>query len=397
MKNLTWKSFHATELRKFKDPVIQNVEHHVMLVQAKALPTGLSHKPNPRANSDLFAKRIYETVQESLLNSEDPTFHLKNKGIVLTATQARFEKGDNGDILHLGFSEDDGILDGSHTYRIIERNLGTCPDNQHVRIEARVGDVKALLSDMAEGLNTSVQVQQQSLANYRGEFDWIKTALKGRPYYGEIAWVEHEDKEIPVQLLIRLMTAFNLGKFPSNASHPVISYSGKSACLDLYLSDCKKQKDGTYVAETYGKLREILPDILELHDYLHLNAKDIYNRGQHKWGKATSIVEKRHRGEFSFPFTGTKSKDRIREGAIYPILGAFRSLVVEDKNKGVYKWRAPFADVKKVFETVGGQLLDMTLASCGDFNHNVQTLGKKSGHWNNLYVTVENYALKNLN
>ena len=394
MSTLTWKSINTVELRKYKDPNIINLDHYIAVVRAKDMPTDISHNPNPRANAALFAKKIYEDIEESLLDKNDLTFHLKNKGIVLTASQARFEKGQAGDILHLGFSEEDGILDGSHTYKLIDRNIKRIPETQCVCLEVRVGKLGDYLSDMAEGLNTTVQVQSQSLADYRGEFDFIKKAIKDKPYHDQVAWVEYEEKDIPVLLLVRLMTAFNIGKYPSSEEHPIVSYSGKTRCLDVYLAEYER---GFKKSErTYEKLKNILPDILELHDYIQLESKRIYNRGSNKWERATTIIEKRTHGEFAFYFLDKKSTTRLREGALFPLLSSFRCLIEEDADTKAYKWKIPFEKVKAVYDDIGGQLLDMTLKSCADFNGNVQTLGKKGGHWNNLYMTVENYVLKNI-
>ena len=392
MSNYSWKSIPAAELRKFKDQNIQNLEHYVVLARVKDIPAGLSHKPNPRANTKLFSNNIYKEIQKSLLDPSDPTFHLKNKGIVITASEAKFEKGTENDILHLGFSEEDGILDGSHTYRLLDKNRDQVPNNQFVRIEARVGNVGDLLSDMAEGLNTTVQVQSQSMADYKKEFDWIKDVLKSEPYAEKIAWVESEDKEIPVNQLIRLMMALNPIKFPGTSSHPVIAYSGKSTCLEEYRAEYEENLKGE---KTFERFKAILPEVLQLHDYFHLEAKDIYNRGNQKWEMNKNIVEKRERGAYQFPFTGENNKTKIHDGAFYPLFASFRCLIEVDKSTGLFKWKIPFAKVKKTYQTIGAQLLDMTINSCRDFQGNVQTLGKKSGHWNNLYVTVENFVLKN--
>ena len=71
-------------------------------------------------------------------------------------------------------------------------------------------------------------------------------------------------------------------------------------------------------------------------------------------------------------------------GFIYPILGAFRALLRE-KN-GVYTWmKNPFI----VVDDLGGELVATTVERSRTLGNNPQSVGKDSGNWKTLYMTVK--------
>jgi len=52
--------------------------------------------------------------------------------------------------------------------------------------------LRKLVPGWAGGLNTSVQVQDMSLDNLSGDFDWLKKIIAEEPYAKHIAWRENE-------------------------------------------------------------------------------------------------------------------------------------------------------------------------------------------------------------
>jgi len=70
-------------------------------------------------------------------------------------------------------------------------------------------------------------------------------------------------------------------------------------------------------------------------------------------------------------------------GFIYPILGAFRALVVENNNN--YYWKQnPFA----ILEKIGADLVESTVSMSRSLGNNPQSVGKDSNIWKTLYMTV---------
>lgn len=71
-------------------------------------------------------------------------------------------------------------------------------------------------------------------------------------------------------------------------------------------------------------------------------------------------------------------------GFIYPILGAFRAAVREEKD-GKYCWKKnPFA----ILEQVGGDMVDSTVSMSRSLGNNPQSVGKEPNIWKTLYMTV---------
>ena len=60
--------------------------------------------------------------------------------------------------------------------------------NAHVRLHVMVGIEPALITDIAEGLNRSLQVDNPSLENLRGTFDEIKKFIEGKRGAQQIAY-----------------------------------------------------------------------------------------------------------------------------------------------------------------------------------------------------------------
>ena len=69
------------------------------------------------------------------------------------------------------------------------------------------------MPEIAGGLNTSVQVQDMSLDNLEGLFEWIKDELKSEPYFERIAWKENQPGEFDARDIVSLLTKLNIYSF----------------------------------------------------------------------------------------------------------------------------------------------------------------------------------------
>lgn len=370
--------------RRYPDPLskgmqedMTGIDHHVLLCKAVTLPDNLPLDPNPRAQKT--DRGVYKEVKQSLLSESDPTFHLKNKGITMVAHTVNYSA--QKDTVEVIFDEGDGIVDGGHTYRIVLENKEECPDSQYVKFEILTGVPRYMVEPIARGLNTALQVQEMSLANLAGQFDWIKDTLADAPYANEIAYRENEKCEFDIREIVALLTLFNIDEFPDGDKHPRIAYTSKAACLELYT-----RKGGK---ESYKKLRPLIKDILYLHDYIHLNARPLYNKKYGGRGGRLAFYQTRKRGEYSFPFAGEVGQARLYDGALYPILGAFRFLVEEKQGSGVFSWKTGSMEgVKQLFDETGGGLLNSTKITSDSRGKNPNAIGKDENHWDNLFKTV---------
>lgn len=371
----------AAYARSIPDPVFgksHNISRHILFVPVRSIPSGIPLDPNPREQK--FNKQIYKDLKRSLLEEEgEPgTFHLKHKGITLVADRVQ-RLDDNGNDYRVTFGAHHGILDGGHSYRLIteECKLEELPEDQYVKFEILTNLPAEWIADVAGGLNTAVQVQPISLYDKKGMFDWLKETLRNQPYIDQIAWRENESCEYDARDIVSLLYCFNVFEFPPDEDrHPVEAYSSKAAALAHF---AKHQED-------YKKLRFILPDILELHDMIALTARELHNREGGK-AAALTIMEHRKRGEFEFPFTGQKSTYRLVNGALLPMMAAFRWMVAAD-SEGNAIWQGGFDRVRSLWNEVGGELMQATVQANSELGRNPNTLGKSRNHWSNLYKVV---------
>ena len=386
----------APYARRVPDPILRGAERHILFVRAVDVPD-LPKDPNPREQK--IDRLIYRDIAKHLRNEEGTpnTFHLKNKGITLIADEVRRSKDDR-DVYEVSFDENHGIVDGGHTYEILRHNreaieeLNTADGDdseieQYVKLEIVTGLSPELVPEIARGLNTAVQVQEMSLADLRDDFDWIKETIAGEPYASEIAFRENEQRMYDARDLIVLLDLFNISDFPNQkGDYPVRAFSTKAQVLNSYLED-RKSSEG----RKYRMLQPILKDILMLHDTISFEARNLHNKAGGRAGNL-AYMEGRKRGMYPFPFIGREGPYRLRKGALFPMLGAFRWMVVEGPD-GRAQWTGGFEKVLELWREVGAELMKATQETSEERDRNPNAIGKSRNHWATLHSTVAKYQL----
>lgn len=360
-------------VRKCPDP-ISGISHYFMLCKANKIPSIIPLDPNPREQN--LKKYIYKEVKDSL-TSTDNYFHLKSKGITILANSVSLdEKKYQAMVI---FQQGDGIVDGGHTYKIINEanEAGDVPDNQYIKIEILTGVDPENSVSIAKGLNTAIQVSDVSLENLSEHFDWIKDELRGEYCENRIYYKENDNREgriVSVLDIIALLTMF----LPADqSSHPKIAYTGKGECLKRFKKDRKK----------YEEMRPLLKDILELHDYILINARDEYNT-KHK-GRAGnfSFMESRTK-RYKLNYINEEIEYLMHNGALYPILAAFRYLVNKNSDGSITWKTGGFKEVKELCRLVLADMIASTQNVSVSRGRNPNAIGKDDSHWDNLYKTV---------
>lgn len=394
-------AFPAQFARRLPDPVFSGMERHIMYVAARDIPQGLPLDPNARLPN--LNRQVYREVKDSLLNrdgTEENTFHLKHKGITLVANSVNKRKFRGRDVYDVEMLEGYGILDGGHSYKLLMENLTDVPESQFVKFEILTNVNAEWVPELSAGLNTSVQVQPYSIAELEGLFDWIKDELRDKPYFEKIAWKEGDSGDYTVKDLIGIFSLFHIDHYPhtGNVMHPIAGYSKKAAVHDRFRED---QKSG---AMTYQKLRPLLHDILVLHDTIRRDGQEPYNKQQRGLYGQLKFVEHSDNSKsedknkpkklFDFPFTGKDGEYRLVNGALYPILGAFRWMVEENPTTGEYQWKGGFESVLKIWENSAGDLINLTRQVSDDVGRNPNALGKSQSNWTNLLNTVARKGLE---
>lgn len=388
----------AKFVRRIPDPIFNKtagIEHHIFLVNCRDLPRDLPLEANARRPNT--RKQVYRQVKESLLNrdGEAGLFHLKNKGIVIVAEQVTQKSGSSDQFLiHLDRTRQ-GILDGGHTYQLImdaqlEEEL---PEDQFVFVQIRTSVPADWIPDISQGLNTSVQVQEMSLQNLSGKFHWLKNELRGHHYFKKIAWSENDPGDFSARDIIALMFLMNVKLFPGSENHPIAGYEKKSEPLRVF-----DESD-----MSFKLMKNVLNDILYLHDWIAFTAADFYNKGAQRLGQkgrgaGLSFMKQAKRKKFEATFLqpGPAFDTRLEDAALYPILAAFRVFLAPDPQKGFYKWIGGFNAVREAWEDLSYDLVKATLHTSNEVGRTKNAIGKSRLHWDGIYQKVENYKLRRL-
>ena len=366
-------SLPSDYVRRLPDPVTKNAERYIAYVKAADVPPGIPLDPNPRGQN--IDRLVYRDVRTSLLNQNDPSFHLKNKGITMIAERVR---ATSGQPLEIRLGAQHGILDGGHTYKIIlEGQEEEVPDNQFVKFEILVGVDEELVTDIAGGLNTGIQVQQMSLANLDGQFAWIKERLSDPIYEAAIAYRENDDRPFDVRDVIAYMALFNIDLYPNDKSeYPITAYRAKSTTLKQFIDK----------PDSYAKLKGILPEILELADTIRCEAPPLHNSAGGRAG-GLAFVDQKQKGTYSFPFIERQSQSRLTSGALFPMLGGFRWMV-EEADDGSIQWKGSFKEVKALWKKLGPELMKTTQETSGELGRKPNAIGKSRSHWATMHGIV---------
>ena len=143
---------------------------------------------NPREQK--LTTFVAKKIKDSLLGSE-LNFFLLNRGILLSAKGVSFNNYSNE--ITISFEDFDvhGNVDGGHTYKTILQNREDIErDRQFVKIEILTG-IEDFFDSLAAARNTSVQVQDKSIAELEDRFDIIKNALDGEKFFSRIFYKEN--------------------------------------------------------------------------------------------------------------------------------------------------------------------------------------------------------------
>lgn len=391
------KSVHrivAHEARKISHPVFEGVAKHWMTVPAKDFPPGIATSANARDPVGLN-RRVYRDVKESLLglsSAELGSFDLMNKGITILVEEVRLINKSKNEYEIVIDDETGGIVDGAHTARIIDdaNASGSIPPEQHVEVYIRTNIAGRMITDIARGLNTSLQVAPKSIYNIDGVFDWLKDELESESYRNQISWKESDDADYDVRDLIGVLELFNVFDFDNDEpKHPVSAYEKWSLVLDRFAADFETHREEPSSSKYY-RLRHLLKDALVLWDHIRRDFPEMHNVSGGAAGKL-NIVEKApvKKGVFDFPFAELPgSAFRLTKGAAFPILGSFRNFVEIDEETGEAVWRGGFKKVLQAWKKLGPELVAETYRATREIGRNPDVLGKNRQHWVSLHKTV---------
>ena len=351
----------------------------------KDLPTGVSLEVNPRK------PKMTTNVAKSLLNAVvEPTtdFYINNRGIVLSAKSLSFNTNNSEVTIDIGDQEDEadrhlyGILDGGHTYTAIMMKRDAIPADIHKFVRVEVITNVQTVTRLSDARNTSLQVSDMALFNLDDKFENVKKAILGQPYANQIAYKDNEDKPIHVSELLRLIYAFDIEKYPDDNAAPVQSYSGKTQVF-------KRYRDA-FETPLYKALVEQLPLLVKLYDTIERELPEKYKNYKKAMGVSTprfgsvrgiEVLE----NETTTEFLSASTRYSVSSGYIYPIFGAFRSLLRFEHN--TLSW---IFEPLELWNEVGISVVQNTFET----STNPQLAGKDKQLWLANYRIVETQSLR---
>ena len=206
-------------------------------VEIQKLPDNFPMKTNPRDQN--LNTKVSKTIRESI-NTLDETFHIKNRGIVLSAKSVSYDQKAKKMTIVMDDEEVHGNIDGGHTYKIILEERDRIEKEQYVKVEVIV-NAELFFTELAAARNTSVQVQDRTIAELEKKFNPIKAFLP-QIICDNIAFKQNETKRISVETILSILTCFDISKYNNIDNQPVIAYTKKSACINTYIKYCDEDK-----------------------------------------------------------------------------------------------------------------------------------------------------------
>lgn len=380
-------TFKVQSFRRIPNPYLKSeegeksAEMYIAICDVKDIPDNFPMETNPREQKMTTA--VAKKIKESLLNTSELDFYLLNRGILLSAKEVSYSNYSNELMISFEDSEVHGDVDGGHTYKTILKYRDQLdPGQQYVKLEILTG-VEGIFQSLAAARNTSVQVQDKSIAELEDRFEIIKKALNKEKYLKRVFFKENDKGDIDVADILALLNMFNISRYDEMNSFPINSYSAKKRCIDLYIEDHKKYQDTDQ--NPYVKMAGIMPDIFRLYDAIEVNMNRFYRlkNPNGRYGATKGVQTPKANQKFNSKFLENELEVASPNGFIYPILGAFRA-DLEEKD-GKYCWKKnPF----DLLEKVGGDMVDSTVSMSRALGNNPQSVGKDPNIWKTLYMTV---------
>ena len=323
--------------KRLSDPIdhdLYHLEAFLPFSEAIKLEKGNANLRPPSEKKKPFRDMI-ETVEK------DPaSFHKKNRGIVYLCDRFAYDNSTRRLQVEIpdlpvaessnGFPNDEprfGIGDGGHTYEVIRQTVARMNELREqegwiepfVRVHFLAGRAveSGEVEQMVEALNTSSQVQQYTLDEYRNEFDEIKDALNNAGFDAGtlVAFRENEDKEWDIREIIQRMACFLKERWKS--TQPTSMYKSKGRALDLYTNDAATRAD-------FRKLYGVIKDVITFPEFVQSQFSQGDIKGK-KFGRLRAV--KTLKKEYARPGTDYPTSHEMDLAASLPIASAFRELL----------------------------------------------------------------------
>jgi len=343
-------SISLKEGRRTSDPTNPNRYSFVGLTPVgEALKFQLGNIPwvNPRHPNP--KSKMARVIKASVFENRGK-FHLLNRGATVIAEDGKLEQ----EVLHVEFgpAKKRGLIDGGTTIGALvdaltdgfTQNLEK-EDSQLFRVQVFCGRwTDEEVVDLAEALNTSVQVDSFSIANLAGTFDWIKNALQKSRAPCKVSYFTNDEGEVGIDDIVQWLALFMMDE-------PHTAYTSKEKCLEHFEANL----------DEYKKCEAVLPDIIRLSEYVPFQSKLLYNAsGNHKFGRLGIISDSTKGSTYKLPVLGETIDYAPHKAWVFPLMASLKPVL--EKTTNPFKWRK---DPFKVFDKLSSELVTKVNRSYG--------------------------------
>ena len=369
--------------RKLDDPSLNGEsKKYVFYVKASEIPIDIPMNTNPREQK--LSSQVAKAIEDSLC-SNDRAFHLKNRGIVISAASVTYNNQKEEVTIEYTDENIHGNIDGGHTYKILCEHKEDNPD-QYVQFEVMTG-VDSIIEELARARNTSVQVDEKSMAELANKFEPIKEGLQGMPFYKRIAFKQNQLevdslsgknlKMIDARDIVAIINMFEM-EHSDQKMQPTQAYSSKSRMLQVYLADPTR----------YRRFTNIAPDIFDLFDAIETEFAEAYNSAGGRYGRKKYSGYKDNKIVCRSKFSEQEMIYKVPDGLLYPVVGAFRTLVIYNKTTDKYEWYNGVNPIT-VWNACKVALVKKVMDFASSIGDNPNAVGKDSNIWDLAYMTVQ--------
>ena len=297
-----------------------------------------------------------------------------------------------------------GIIDGGHTFRqIIESKewpKNDVPKFVQIEVITNVSHIEYL----ADARNMSVAVDPKSMEELRGSFESLKNVINNitigdNRFIERVAfkqnefWEEENVNAIDAHEIVAIVNMFNPNLYnPLTNSHPIQSYTGKEVSLSKFIKlDGRTNQEGdkAFRDKVVNEMAPIIPDIFRLWDTIECGFPDAAKDLKRKYGTKPYSNYGNPKVKKVALFSNKTLEYSVPRGIMYPVVGAFRSLVERDETTGLLRWsHNPFDAWQKAKAFIVETIID----NSETYSHSPEHIGKSKIIWDNLYMFVRHNA-----
>lgn len=376
MQEIVLNIREANQVKSLRDPKDANILHIEAFLPFSEVVKLQSGNANVRPAS---RKRPYRLMLNTVEHAPS-SFHLKNRGITYICQGAEYLKDSKSLTVRIpqvtelvnGFKY--GIADGGHTFEVIKHTVEQMElyqakegwNEPYVKVHfVATEESHGQVEDIVESLNTSTQVQQYTLNEYKHKFDSLKQSLKQAGFSLElVAFTENQNKPWNVVEIIQRLTVFLKDRWVKNEPSSVYKSKGKTLA---YFETEEGQRE-------FKKLDKVLKDIISFPEFIESEfSKQDLIQGKNIWKlKPAKKLEK----EYSRPGTPYITEYKFDLAALLPMAAGFRELLVTD-SEGYYQWKT---NPHELFEKVAKDLYE-TLVKRSSKARTASQLGSDVAYW----------------